>query len=291
MIDPQLAGNVALVTGANNPHGIGAAVAEAFAAQGAAVFVTYLRQSPDALGVSAAEPDAATPGEACYLAHQADSPDAVLERLRAHGGRVDSLEVDLAEPAEFPRLFDQVEATLGPVAVLVNNAAYGKPDTLLPPSVTTRAPGDRVAGTITAEGVDCHAAVNCRAVALLMAEFARRHIERGATWGRIVNVSTDGARAFASEVSYGATKMALEGFSGAAAKEFAPYGITVNVLSLAAVQTGWIGPELQAAIERESLFRRMGEPADVADVVVFLASEQARWITGQVLYAGGGNLR
>ncbi len=293
MIDPGLRGKVVLVTGANNPLGIGAAIAEAFAAQGADLFVTYLRQAPTDFGVDAHEATTATtPGEAFYRARNADPPDEVLRRLRAHGGRVGLAEAGLADPAAIPRLFDLVEATLGPVDVLVNNAAYCAPDTFLPPlhdGAAAHAPGGLPSRTVTAESHDRHFAVNSRAPALTMAEYGRRHAGRGASWGRVVNVSTDGARSFPGEVSYGASKAALESYSRAAAVELGHRGITVNVVSLAAVQTGWIAPELEKQIARDNPLRRLGVPADVADVVVFFASEQARWVTGQVLYVGGGH--
>jgi len=122
-----------------------------------------------------------------------------------------------------------------------------------------------------------------------MAELARRLLVRGTAWGRVVNVSTDGARGFPTEVSYGTSKYALESLSRAAALELGPYGITVNVVSLGPVQTGWISPELEAVIASRTPLRRVGRPDDVADVIVFLASEQARWITGQVLHVGGGH--
>ena len=129
---------------------------------------------------------------------------------------------------------------------------------------------------------------NSRAAALLMAEYARRYVERGSKSGRIINVSTDGASGFYSEVSYGASKHALESYSRAAAKELGKYGITVNIVSLGSIQTGWITPEMEKAISEKTPLGRVGNPADVADVIVFLASEQARWITGQLLYVGGG---
>jgi 3-oxoacyl-[acyl-carrier protein] reductase len=293
VLDPGLTGKVVLVTGANNPAGIGASIAEAFAAQGAGVFITYLRQAPQAFGVDAGEAAAATvPGEAFYRACNAAPPDAVLDRLRAHGGGVGSAEVDLADPAGIPRLFDLVEAALGPVDVLVNNAAYCLPDTLLPSDgaeAAAHAFGERPSHTVTAESHDRHFAVNARAPALAMAEFGRRHARRGANWGRIVNVSTDGARGFAGEVSYGASKLALESYSRAAAIEFARFGITVNLVSLGPIQTGWIAPEFADQVARDIPLGRLGAPADVADVVLFFASDQARWVTGQVLFVGGGH--
>jgi 3-oxoacyl-[acyl-carrier protein] reductase len=189
-------------------------------------------------------------------------------------------------------LLDRAEATLGPVEILVNNAAYCQPDTLLPAAVLgpdARAVDAFPMVLLTADRFDRHLAVNARAPALLMAELARRQVARGATWGRVVNVSTDGARGFPTEVSYGTSKYALESLSRAAAQELGPYGITVNVVSLGPIQTGWITPELEASIASQTPLRRVGRPDDVAGVIVFLASEQARWITGQVLHVGGGH--
>lgn len=285
MIDPGLRGKVALVTGGNSPRGIGAATARAFARQGAAVFVHYFRSAP------AAE-ESPTPSEDLYHALQQHTADALVEEIRAAGGRAAAWEADLADPASAALLFDRAEATLGPVDVLVNNAAYCEQDTLLPPAVVG-ADGRAVDGfpmrTLTAASLDRHLAVNTRAPALLMAELARRHHARGARWGRIVNVSTDGARGFPTEVSYGSSKLAFESLSRAAAHELGPYGITVNVVSLGPIQTGWIAPELEAAIVASTPLRRVGRPDDVADAIVFLASEQARWITGQVIHVGGGH--
>jgi 3-oxoacyl-[acyl-carrier protein] reductase len=292
MIDPRLNGKVALISGANSPYGIGAAAARAFAAQGAAVFITYLCQQIDLSPQAAAAPDlAGIPGEAFYQAAQQLTAEAVVGEIRAAGGRVAALEADLADPATVPMLFDRAEQTFGPVDVLINNAAYCVPDTFIPApqlSADVRAAGGAVLAPITAESHDRHFAVNSRAVALTMAEFARRHVARGAGWGRIINISTDGAPGFASEISYGASKYALESYSRAAAKELGQFGITVNVASLGPTQTGWLSPEMERDIERHTPLRRVGQPEDVADTLVLLASEQARWITGQVIYVGGG---
>jgi len=288
MIDPGLRGKVVVVTGANNPFGIGAATARAFAAQGARVFVSYLRRAFP----QPAEADPATPGPGYFLARQASSVDAVLRSIREAGGEVEAWEGDLADPDNVPRLFDQVEAKLGPPSVLVNNAAHSAADTIRPPeslSPGERAPGGFVTRTITAASHDQHFAVNSRATVLLMAEFARRHFRRGADWGRIVNVSTDGASGFTGEVSYGASKHALESYSRAAAKELGAYGITVNVVAPGPIQTGWLAPELEPRMVASTPLGRVGRPEDVADVIVFLASEQARWLSGQLLYVGGGH--
>lgn len=270
-METRLKDKVVLITGAN--HGIGAATACAFAAEGAFVFITYLRLP------SGSE-------------QQTKSADAVVAVIRKQGGRAEALEADLADPMAIPKVYDQVEHVFGPVSILVNNAAYCDPDTFIPAiqlESDSRAVDGSFMFTITADRHDRHFAVNSRAPALMMAEFARRHVARNASWGRIINVSTDGASGFSSEVSYGASKHAMESYSRAAAGELGQYGITVNVVSLAAVQTGWITPDLEKAASSNPL-QRYGQPEDVADVIVFFASEQARWVTGQLLYVGGGHV-
>ncbi len=276
MIDPGLEGRVVLVTGANNPHGIGAATAKAFAAQGARVFLHFFRL-PEA---HAGSGEARGPGPAFYRLQQTKTAEEVLAAIRRRGGQAAAWEADLSEPENIPRLFDQVEAVFGPVDILVNNAASWAEDTFLPTHDAL----------ITPESYARNFAVNARAVALMMAEFARRFVARGAVDGRIINVSTDGASAFPGEVSYGASKHAMESYSRAAAIELGPWGITVNVVAPGPVQTGYITSEMEEKLRAEIPLRRVGTPEDVADVIVFLASRQARWITGQLLYVGGGHV-
>jgi 3-oxoacyl-[acyl-carrier protein] reductase len=281
MIDTGLRDKVALITGAN--HGIGAAIASALAAEGAAVFITYMRIEPWGSFTSS--------DLSVYDEHRAQNADQIVDRIRVRGGRVEAMELDLADPDAVPLLFDRVAAALGPVDVLVNNAAVGDEpkDTFLP--LVAEAPDrfERAMMTVTAASHDRHFAVNSRGVALLMAEYARRHVDRGATWGRIVNVSTDGASCFPEEISYGASKAALESYSRSAALELSRFGITVNIVAPGPIQTGWISPEMETLLIPDQPLGRLGQPEDVADVVVFLASEQARWLTGQRLFVGGGH--
>jgi 3-oxoacyl-[acyl-carrier protein] reductase len=215
----------------------------------------------------------------------------VLAAIRAAGGRAEAIEADLADPAAIPLLFDRAEAAFGPVSVLISNAAHWEPDTLFPEARDAASPATWPPRSlpVSAGSLDRSFAVNARATALLMAEFARRHVERGAAWGRIVNVSTDAADCFPREAGYGASKAALESLSRSASVELGRLGITVNVISPGPIQTDWITPELEAAIAASTPLGRAGQPDDIADVVVFLASEQARWITGQVIRVGGGH--
>ena len=264
MVDTGLRGKVALVTGANNPDGIGAAVARRLADEGAFVFITSFGQP---------------------------SPDEVVQSLRARGAQVEVMEVDLSDPAIVPVLFDRVEAAFGPVDILINNAAVGgaPKDTFVPVHAGDKDWAGRNAEMVSAANHDRHFAVNSRGTALMTAEFTRRRVGRGLTGGRVINVSTDGAPAFAEEVSYGASKAALESYSRAAARELGRYGITVNIISPGPTQTGWIPPEVEDEIVRTIPLGRLGRADDIADVMLFLASEQARWLTGQTLFVGGGH--
>jgi len=287
MLQTGLEGRVALVTGANNSHGIGAAIARVLARQGVRVFLHYYRSVGEAEAVS-------EPGEAFYRSQQTKSAEAVVQTIREEGGTVTCWEGDLRDPDTPMELFEATEEVFGTADILVNNAAYSTHDTFLPmeqerhnrtPELWTNAG----IPTLNISSIEPHFAVNARATALLMSEFARRHVARGASWGRIINISTDGAYCFPSEVSYGASKAALEAYSRSAAAELGRYGVTVNVASLGPIQTGWITPELEAQCVADTPLGRLGTPEDVADVVAFLASDGARWLTGQTLFVGGGH--
>ncbi len=275
MLDPGLASKTALITGANNPFGIGAATARAFASQGANVFLTYLREAPEIYGVSQEQASRATTPSEAFGRHQNTlGPGQVLREIRDLGGRVEALELDLAQTDRIPGLFDAVEQAFGKVDILVNNAAHCMyPDNVL---------------DTTAERIERHFAVNTRAVVLLMQEFARRHIRAGRSWGRIINISTD-SYVHLGNTAYGASKHAMESYTRAAAHELGPYGVTVNIVSPGPVQTGYYDQDLVREQERRIPLGRIGAPEDIANAILFFASNQASWITGQRLYVGGGH--
>jgi 3-oxoacyl-[acyl-carrier protein] reductase len=267
VIDPELEGRVALVTGAN--HGIGAATAVALAAQGVAVFLTYKRL--DAVNHPATPPE--------YDRARGSGADDVVRRIREAGGTAEAAEADLADAGTPRALFDLVEKALGPVEILVNNASAWT-------AGNTYAPGGhdafgRPIRPVDAEGHDRQFAVDVRAAALLIAEFASRHIERGATWGRIIGLTSGGPDGFPTEVSYGAAKAAQENYTMSAAHELGRYGITANIVYPAATDTGWVNAEVERVVTANSPLRHVGRPEEVADVITFLVSHQARAVTGQ----------
>jgi 3-oxoacyl-[acyl-carrier protein] reductase len=282
MINPGLRGRSVLVTGANNRLGIGAAIALSFARLGATTFLHYYRTPLD--GHAHAD---------VYRTQQAQSAAEVLGRITDIGGRADAYEADFTDPATIPLLFDAAERFCGSVDILINNAAAWQADTFLPSRESRRNPFIELwtnsGPVLSAEPATRQLVVNALAPALLMTEFAQRHVARRATWGRIVNISTAGSECFPSEASYGASKYALESYTRTAAQELGQFGITVNAVALGPVQTGWITPALEQALLPTLALSRIGVPDDVADVVVFLASEQARWVTGQKIFVDGGH--
>jgi 3-oxoacyl-[acyl-carrier protein] reductase len=276
MIDPKLEGKVVLVTGANNLKGIGAAVARAFARQGAKVLLSYLRISPQEFGIDPLEAaQAAEAGLPFYHARRAESAAQVVDIIKAEGGWAEALEADLTNPTQISHLFDWGEGIAGPIDILVNNAAaYQEPDTIFAASLSTyRKTFD----------------VNAGGTLLMMAEFVRRFKEQGRRGGSIINMSTDSAQTFSGQINYGASKAAIEAFTRSVAIEVGSLEIRVNTIAPGPTQTGYISSEFEEELRESIPLKRIGRPEDIADVAIFLASEQARWVTGQVIKVSGGH--
>lgn len=259
----DLSDHVAIVTGGN--HGIGAATARTLAACGARVLVAYLRLNDP--------PDSGLPAR--YREDRAADADVVVAAIRAHGGAAVALESDLADQNAPSRMFDLAEADLGPVDILVNNASGWVADTF---TMDDRDRFQRKLMRVSAETFEQQFLVDARGTALLVSEFARRNAERNAGWGRIVGLTSGGPEGFPGEVSYGAAKAALANYIMSAAAELAKFGITANVVHPPATDTGWVTDEVRRQV------RRVAEPDDVARFIAYLASDEAKWVTGNVIH-------
>jgi 3-oxoacyl-[acyl-carrier protein] reductase len=256
----NLQGRVAIVTGATRSIGIGAAIARALAQAGAAVFFTYYRPY-----------DASMP-----WGHNQDDSARLLAQLLKLGQPAACMEINLAVPSAAPTLFDQVEAELGPAHILVNNAAHSTNEGI---------------DQLTAETLDRHYALNVRGMALLCAEFVRRFrpLSPNNPGGRIINISSgQGLGPMPGELAYVASKGAVEAFTVSLSAEVAARGITANAVDPGATDTGWMTPELQGELTAKAPMGRLGQPMDAARLVRFLASDEAAWLTGQVIHSRGG---
>ena len=252
----RLRGRVALVTGASRGRGIGAAICRALAAAGADVFFTHW-----------------TPFDATQpVGEDAAAPATLRDELRALGDRAEELAVDLADPAAPERVLDSTTSRLGPLAILVNNAAHST--------------GGRY-DVLDAAALDAHHAVNVRAAALLSVGFARRYA--GGPGGRIVNLTSgQSIGPMPGELAYAASKGAIDAFTVSLSAEVAHLGITVNAVDPGPTDTGWMDDATKRALLPRFPAGRLGQPEDVARLVAFLAGDEAAWITGQVIHAEGG---
>ena len=117
----------------------------------------------------------------------------------------------------------------------------------------------------------------------------REMINHRGDYGRIINLSTDASQVFAGQITYGASKATLEALTRGVALEVAQYGITVNCVAPGPTQTGWIDAAFEKVVEPLIPMKKLIQPEDIAETILFLASEQARMITGQVIKVSGGH--
>jgi 3-oxoacyl-[acyl-carrier protein] reductase len=238
----SLEGKTALVTGSS--RGIGRAIAERLAADGAAVIINYAQNKQPA--------------------------QAVVNDILGRGGKAIAIQANISKPAEVGRLFSEAEKAMGRLDIVVANAGVHISKPLIE---NTEADYDYIFD------------INTKGVFFTLQEAARR-VRDG---GRIVVVSTGGTKMhFANMSLYLGSKGAIEQFARSLSLELGPRNVTVNVLSPGFTDTDMLPEQYREYGASLSPFNRIGTPQEVADVSAFLASDAARWVTGQNLQAGGG---
>lgn len=269
MVDYGLKDKVVLVTGANNPQGIGAATALAFAREGAKVAIVYKRITRQYDNEKANSHN----GTDRYFRANAGDASAVEEKLKQLTDSYLIIEGDISCEKSAKAIYEDVLQRFGKVDILVNNAADGDMD------------GIDTIEKVSQNVIDNTFAVNVRGSILMTREFVNHHVD----YGRIINISTDAAQVFAGQITYGASKATLEALTRSIALEVANYGITVNCVAPGPTQTGWIDPEFEKEVVPIIPMGKLIQPEDIADTILFLASDKARMLTGQVIKVSGGH--
>src|SRR4051812_916174 len=244
----KLAGKVAVVTGASK--GIGASIAKHLAAEGAAVVVNYATSKQGA--------------------------DVVVEAIIAAGGNAIAVAGDVSKASDAQAIIDAAVNTYGKLDILVNNSG-----------IYEFAPIE----AITEEHF--HKQFNVNVLGLLLTtQAAAKHLPEG---GSIINIGSVVARITPpGSAVYTATKGAVDAITGVLSKELGPRKIRVNSINPGMVETegsraaGIIGSDFEKTIAAQTPFGRVGRPDEIADVAVFLASKESRWITGETIITSGG---
>lgn len=245
----KLAGKVAVVTGASK--GIGAAIAKQLAAEGAAVVVNYASSKGDA--------------------------DKVVAEITSAAGKAVAVQADVAKKADINRLFVETKKAFGPLDILVNNAGIYE---MLPLEAVTEE--------------HFHKQFNLNVLGLILAtQEALKYF--GPAGGSVINTSSVVSTWGAPNASvYSATKAAVDAVTRSLGKELGPRKIRVNSINPGMVETegthsaGITGSDFRKQIEATTPLGRIGQPQDIAPAVVFLASSDSSWITGETLYISGG---
>ncbi|MDO3411060.1 SDR family oxidoreductase [Saccharibacillus sp. CPCC 101409] len=261
----KLSGKAAIVTAAGRAGGIGAAVCRALAAEGADLFFTHLYDYDKDIYPELAD---------------ANWPERFAEELRGSGVKVGHMNLDLGLPDSGAKLLEAAREAVGLPTVLVNNAAYGI---------------DADFRQLNEDLIDAHCAVNIKGTFMLSALFARMieaeqaAVAPGEPGGRIINLTSgQGKGPMPGNLIYAATKGAISVFTESLAAELAPLHITVNAVDPGATDSGWMTESIKQELLPAFPMGRIGLPEDAARLIAFLASDDSRWITGQIIHSRGG---
>ncbi len=250
---------IAIVTGVSRLEGIGKAICMELAKSGIDIFFTYWRAYDKNMPWKTRD----------------DAPDLIQKEIETTGVRCAKIELNLMEEASVSLLFDAVETQLGAPSILINNATYSTGTDIL---------------NIDSQELDKHYFVNLKATTLLISAFVKQF--KAGENGRIVNLSSgQSLSAMSGEIAYAMTKAAIETLTRTIAHELAYKGITINAVNPGLTDSGWMNDDHKKLFSDRIPMGRFGLPEDAAKLIAFLTSEQAGWITGQIIHSEGGFIR
>ena len=205
----------------------------------------------------------------CVEQHE---PETIQNEILNFGVRCEKLELDLSSEKAYKKLFRVVNETLDSPLILVNNATCS--------TVTT-------IGNFTESALDRHYAINLKATTLLCIDFIKQF--KFKKNGRIINLSSGQSLGqMPNEIAYAFTKGAIETLTYTLSQEIASKGITINAVNPGPNDTGWMDDELKSKLIGQFPMKRIGKPKYTAKLIGFLVSEDAEWITGQIIHSEGG---
>lgn len=252
----ELKNKIAIVTGVSRKNGIGAAICHGLAEAGYHLFFTYWTEYDKQMPWGIRE----------------NEPMEIKSNLLREGVNVSCMELDLTNPTAATELLDKVIEELGHPHILINNAAYSTNNNY---------------ANLTVEELHKHYLVNVQATTLLSCQFAKRfHFKSG---GRIIHMTSGQFKGpMVGELAYATTKGAVDALTITLSAELAPLGITVNAVNPGPTDTGWMTETTRNELKSLFPLGRIGKPSDVAKIITFLASDEADWLTGQIIHSEGG---
>lgn len=247
---------IAIVTGVSRLKGIGRAICCELAKREFDIFFTYWTEYDNQMSWKVAE----------------NEPDLIQQEIRDFGVKCEKLELDLSLQNAVEELFRSVNNKMGKPQVLINNATYSTQTSI---------------ENLTAKELDKHYEVNLKATTLLTIEFIKQF--DFTKNGRIINLTSGQSLGqMPNEIAYAITKGAVETLTTALSQEIAAKGITINAVNPGPNDTGWMDQETKKVLLDRFPMNRIGKPQDTAKLIGFLVSEDAEWITGQIIHSEGG---
>lgn len=247
---------VALVTGVSRLKGIGRAICCELAKNGFDIFFTYWTDYDNQMSWKVNE----------------DEPDLIQQEIISFGVKCEKIELDLSTENAIEKIFSSIKDKIGKPLVLINNATYSTQTSI---------------DSLTAKELDKHYEVNLKATTLLTLEFIKQFDCNKN--GRIINLTSGQSLGqMPNEIAYAITKGAIETLTTTLSQEIASKGITINAVNPGPNDTGWMTEKMKKELLNQFPMNRIGKPKDTAKLVGFLTSENAEWITGQIIHSEGG---